>query len=498
METPTFVSTRDEAIECMGSKISYKCATCGKLCICIVRKDRPNTFKWLLCPKHARERTCIEKFGVKTNLVFDANPKKAWNEKKDIILEKRRKTSLLKYGCESPNQSRIVQEKMKKSKIDNNSYEHQKKVSMDTKKIRYGDPCYHNVEKFRETIINKRKRFEEENDCVSLKTLIDTYGQGFKSLGLPKIYDVSGNAFISNTYKNEIETYASQNHNVKATSAKELEVYDFVKSIYFGNIYRNTKRVLNNGMELDMYLPEKNLAIEFNGVFWHSVNAGKDKNYHLNKTKQCANKGIRLIHIFENDWDTKKDICKSIISSALGIYKKIVSAKDCIVKSVSIEDSIKFLDENHIQGSIRASKNIGLYYKDELLEIVSFKQNRLNGEVELCRICNKLGYYVTDGFSKLLNYSNFDNIMSYVDMSLFSGKELESVGFKLGFTTPPSYFYYSYKTGKLSRCQCQKKKLIKFLDKFDETLTESENMINNHFFKIYNCGNYKYIYRKGE
>jgi hypothetical protein len=491
-----FVSTSDEASKLVGSKIEFKCTVCGSVCTCTVRKDRPNTFKWLLCPKHARERTCMEKYGVKTNLVYDANPKKVWDEKKDSILEKRKKTSLLKYGCESPNQDASVQEKMRKTKLSNNSYEHQKLASMKTKEARYGNPYYHNVDKFKETLSNKRKTFEEKNQCVAFTTLVSLYGQGFKVLNLPKLYDESGNAYISNSYIKDIEAYASENHNMRSTSSKELELYEYVKEVYTGDVIRNSKSILDSGYELDIYLPDKKLAIEFNGIFWHSVNAGKSKDYHLNKTQQCLDKGIRLIHIFENDWDLKKDICKSIISSALGIYNEKIFARNCVVKKVSLKDSISFLDENHIQGGIKSSLSIGLYYKDELVELASFGRNRFSSGTELYRLCSKKGCFVVGGFSKLLHHSNLDCIVSYVDRSLFSGKGYESVGFKLDSITPPSYFYYSYKTGKLSRYQCQKKSLSKMLDNFDENLTESENMINNHFFKIYNCGTLKYIYRK--
>jgi G:T-mismatch repair DNA endonuclease (very short patch repair protein) len=68
----------------------------------------------------------------------------------------------------------------------------------------------------------------------------------------------------------------------------EREVYEFILSLYNKEIIRNDRTVLN-GKELDIYLPDYNLAIEFNGLYWHSEDY-VGKNYHLNKTIECEKK----------------------------------------------------------------------------------------------------------------------------------------------------------------------------------------------------------------
>ena len=63
-------------------------------------------------------------------------------------------------------------------------------------------------------------------------------------------------------------------------SIKEENLYEFIKSIYFGEIVQSYRI---NRQEIDIYLPKLKIGFEFNGLYWHS-DLYKDKNYHLNKT----------------------------------------------------------------------------------------------------------------------------------------------------------------------------------------------------------------------
>lgn len=145
--------------------------------------------------------------------------------------------------------------------------------------------------------------------------------------------------------------------NNNGNSKLEEELYEFLKSIYQGTIIRHNKEILNNGiynqfgLELDFYIPEKKLALEFNGTFWHNGNH-KDKHYHYNKSKLCEDLGIRLIHIWEYEWNNErqKPILKNIIKNALGINRNKIYARKLAIEVRDSKTMREFFDKNNIQG----------------------------------------------------------------------------------------------------------------------------------------------------
>ena len=285
----------------------------------------------------------------------------------------------------------------------------------------------------------------------------------------------------------------------KLSSSYELEMYEWLKSIYSGDIHTNRYDIIRDteAKQLDFLIPEKKLAIEFNGNYYHSVNAGKDKNYHLNKTLLCQEKDIRLIHIFEYEWISKKNICKSIISSVLGIYERKIYARNCEVKEVSSKEVKEFLNANHLQGYVASLYRIGLYFNDELVQLLCFGQNRFKkNEIELLRFCTKLNTQVIGGFSKLLKYQPYNTFISYIDLSKFNAQGYLKNNFEIISQSNPSYKYIK-NDNVISRQKAQKYKLSKLLgDKFDNNKTETQNMLDAGWYKIYDCGNLKLLYSR--
>jgi hypothetical protein len=343
-------------------------------------------------------------------------------------------------------------------------------------------------------------KFEKDNNCTIIRKLILEYGLGWwrnaNYLDLT-IYRDKNNIFVSN---NDIQKIIDYTEFIKTrqSSLFEKEVLNFIQLIYKKEIIQNDKKLLNR-QELDIYIPDKSLAIECNGVYWHSTNAGVPKEYHLNKTKKCNEIGIYLIHINEWEWTFKQDICKSIIKNALGIIDNKIYARKCIVKEVSNQESREFLEENHIQGNVNASYKLGLYYKDELVQLITIGKSRFKkDEYELLRMCSKLNTQVIGGFSKLLKHQPFNNLISFVDLSKFTGESYFNIGWQLLNYTVPSYSYYRG-SEKLNRVSAQKHKLPKLLgDNFDPNKTEAQNMIDNGWLQVYDCGNIKMNYTKSE
>lgn len=182
----------------------------------------------------------------------------------------------------------------------------------------------------------------------------------------------------------------------KTSSIKENEVRQFIEQ----ELHLKSKKLKIQKTEIDIYLPEYKLGIEFNGLWWHSSKYRKS-NYHLNKTELSEKNNIELLHIFEDEWIHKQDIVKATIKSKLNIYKKKIFSKNCIIKEVDLFDASAFLDINNIFGSCNSCINYGLYFKNELVSIISLAAISKNS-FEIIRYCDKLNTSVSDSLNKLL------------------------------------------------------------------------------------------------
>lgn len=276
-------------------------------------------------------------------------------------------------------------------------------------------------------------------------------------------------------------------------SHKEKEVENFIKSLGF-EIQSNVRNLIKTKdgkvKELNIYIPEKKVAIEFDGVYWHSSKFSYPT-FHLEKTELCDSIGVRLIHILDLYWNTKQDICKDIIKAALGKLEIKIPARKCIVKEIDSKTYKDFLNKYHIQGAVNSVFRYGLFYKNELVQCIGLGKSRFKkGEIELHRMCTKSDVQVLGGFSKLLKHCNQKHIISYIDRYIYNGKGYKKSGWSFIKYTSPSYVYY--KNNKIyNRLNFQKYKLAKVLEVYDPNKTEFENMDANKYLRIYDCGTIK-------
>ena len=281
----------------------------------------------------------------------------------------------------------------------------------------------------------------------------------------------------------------------------ESSIADYVRSLGFDVVERD--RNVLNGHEIDIFVPSKNIGIEFDGLRWHS-DKFKKKMYHLWKTKACMEKGVRLIHIYEDEWVDKEPIVKSMISNILGKTERRIFARNCEVKKVSDMVKKSFLDENHIQGNVVSRINYGLFHNDELVALMCFGKQRVNlgkkhiddGEYELLRFCNKKNTNVVGGASRLFKHFVVDYnpkvILSYCDRRWSVGGMYEKLGFTFSHASQPNYYYVIGKK-RYNRFKFRKSELIK--EGYDEKLSEKDIMENRGINRIYDCGSYVYIWK---
>ena len=266
-------------------------------------------------------------------------------------------------------------------------------------------------------------------------------------------------------------------------SKEENEVANFI-----GELNVEFEKIkLENGQELDIYIPDKKIAFEFDGLYWH-CELKKDKYYHLKKTYYCKEQGIQLIHIFEDEWLYKRDIVKSNIRYLLHKNINRIYGRKCIIKVLDKDDTKCFLDKNSIKEISIPSINYGLIYDGEIVSIMSFKNIR-NKTYELMVFCNLLNTTITGGFAKLLKsfISDFNPscIVSYVDKRWDNGELFDDNGFKHIRDKNPDYSYIiGHK--RETKTKYRKKNLIN--QGFDANKTENEIMLERGIPRIYDCG----------
>lgn len=412
------------------------------------------------------KRTNIEKYGVDSYT------------KTEEYKEKSRNTSLEKYGTTSPMKNESIKKKSIENKIEKNGW-----------------LSWFSTEEFKES--RKKENFEKIKKKLENYDLfiLDEKYKGTRPNDINQDYsiycNICGTIFIDNFHGKIPKCPICY---PKYTSLAQKEIENFIGK--YEEIQTNIRDILE-GKEIDIYIPSKKIGIEFDGLYWHSENnGGKLKSYHLNKTLRAEEKGIKLIHIFEDEWINKKEIVKSILLNIL-FRTKTIGARKTKIKKVSNKEKKEFLENNHLQGDINGNTNIGLFYKGELVSLLVVGKPRFNKvyDWEILRFANKINLNIIGGFAKLLKYFEKNHegfIITYSDLRYFNGNIYLKNGFEFLNNTEPNYYYIDIKNSsreRENRIKYQKHKLKYLLENFNENFTEYENMINNGYDIIWDCGN---------
>lgn len=413
----------------------------------------------------------IKKYGVKN--VMELNEVKT----------KKNETTLFKYGVEHSMQSldilkKAIETNNKKYGVDYNIH------TINSKKSQKANKRLKLIEKFKTygiNIINDDNidDLEVESDCVKHKT----YRISYHNLHQRKVV-------LNIEPCTECNPIGSL-----SISAKQIEVEDYIKNLKIDNIVRNYKDLY----EIDIFLPDYNIGIEFNGVYWHS-DVYKNEKYHKQKTEYFKDKNIQIIHIWEDDWIIRKDIIKSIIKSKLNKIENKYYARKLNFKKLDISDNIKiFYDNNHLQGYIAGEHYALLDENQNIISAMSFGKSRFKNkeDIELLRFCSLIECTVVGGFSKLLNNyiktnKNIENIVSYANRDISNAISYIKNGFEFMSYTEPGYFYIK-DFQRYNRFKFRKSELIK--QGHDKNKTEFEIMDSLGYYRIWNSGNIKLIYK---
>lgn len=277
-----------------------------------------------------------------------------------------------------------------------------------------------------------------------------------------------------------------------SSSSAEKEIYTWLIELDQRVEIRNRKVL--NGKELDIYLPEHKLAIEYCGLYWHSEKFNNHQ-YHLKKLNMCIERGIKLLTIFEDEWLKRKEQVKFFILSKLNLTKSI-PARKCKCDVVPSEDALPFLNNYHILGPVSAIKHIGLTYNSELVQIISFsKHHRQNSKrMVLSRLCTKSNYTIVGGVSKLIAFANLvglNDIITFADRRWSEGNVYRKTGFSEEKILPPDYSYIK------NQNRYSKQSLKKTLEERLTDLTEKQLREQQGYLRIWDCGKIRFCYKTG-
>lgn len=337
--------------------------------------------------------------------------------------------------------------------------------------------------------------------------------QNIKYIGdLTKIKCLKCGNVYENRFTNLILGYGKCHHcfpkNTRQSSG-EIELKEELKKILKDNeILTNQTDIIKNpktgrSLELDIYIPNKNIAIEYNGLYWHSEINQLDPDYHLIKWAECKKKNIHLIQIFEDEWLNKKEIVLSMLKHKLKVNRnKRIFGRNCEIKEISSSEKNIFLDKNHIQGRDASTIKLGAFHNKELVSVMTFGFGNISKggdpsktkKWELSRFATNINYHIIGIAGKMFEYFKkkyiWEEIYTYADLRFSNGNLYDKIGFKLMSQSRPNYFYVNDFTKRIHRFNLRKTP-IEPID-----IPEWRLRLNQGYYRIWDCGNLKYSFKK--
>lgn len=464
---------------------SNECEVCGGPCSLdtVAKKFRsvcsPQCVYKSPTAKEKRKVTCLEKYGATTNLITAETREHTKRKLGGLglaspkIKEKVRETTQKRYGVDNVFQHPSVIEKIKRKHQNKYSGKHysQQHISDDTlKKLQSYDFC-------KQVCDDKNKTFSayaEENQ-ITTTTLLKYI----------RMHELKINR--------------------KPTSSLERLICEFLDSIKISYI-TNTRDIINR--EIDIFIPEFNIAIEINGLYWHSEKVNSNRQANFQKYKQCREKNIQLLTFYEHQFHENVDVIKSIIRHKCKQSNRIY-ARNCQIITLSSKEKRNFFDDNHIDGDAVSSINIGLECDGILYAAISIGKSRFDKSCthELIRFATLTDHAVIGGFSKLFNHAINNNpditaMISYANLSISNNGDVYNQNkFQYLDTTSISYFYWRYEDKKFnikSRYSAQKSKLQRILPQYNSANTEYQNMLDAGWNRVWTMPSVKYKWTKGE
>lgn len=272
-------------------------------------------------------------------------------------------------------------------------------------------------------------------------------------------------------------------------SKTQNEISDWIKSITNDDVLTNNRKIICPA-ELDIYIPAKSFAIEFNGLYWHNI-LQKSSIYHQQKSDKCFEKEIQLFHIFEDEWRDKKEIVQSIIKHNLGLVTTQIDANECDIRQLKPNERKQFFEQNHLDGDIGCQLSFGLFYQNNLVSAISLRKpfsKKYKNYLEVARICDIKNTIVLNAPTVLFNKvkeicisSGRSYLMIYVDTRTgFKKEQWLSLGWHFNNATPNKWWWTDFKN---------RFNQFKFREDKERGMNEAQVIEEAGVVKIYGCNN---------
>lgn len=373
-------------------------------------------------------------------------------ETREKINQKRKSSMIEKYGCAYNSQRQDIHHIWTKPKIDNETFQ-----------------LLNNKEWLQEEYVNKKR---------SLVDLADQLGVYYSTVG---------------------EYCRQHGFNIRQRSnysLEETQISEFLNSLNISHI--DGDWTILDRQELDIWIPSHSVAIELNGLYWHSYhpnqNVNENRRKHVEKSIACEKKNIDLLQITDWEWHNQRSIVENLIKSKLN-QNQSIGARKCNAVEISNSQANTWFKQHHLQGATPAHKSYALVKDEQILLAISIGKSRFDksSPYELLRMCGAPGVNVAGGLSKLMKFikSQLDNsqIITYCDRSKSRSVGYQSAGFELVRATDPGY-YWTDGTNVVSRYRAQKHQLEKWLPNYNPSLSESANMFAQKYRRYWDCGNW--------
>jgi hypothetical protein len=422
--------------------------------------------------------------------------------------DKRKATCLQKYGVDNPAKSATVQQKMQATLQlnygDNITNPSQVSSIVDQKMERY-------LLKTGYSHWSKNPEYQEakKQKCVDLYGVVSINQSHISPEVIQVLNDRAAIHHLWDQYRSTeriAEELAVSQHRVYLAcrdfevdlktriSYPELALVELITNETSLTIVRNSRSIIAP-MELDIYLPDIKVAIEFCGLYWHCESKRPDRHYHQNKLKACEEQGIRLVTIFGDEWFKNRKICENRLRHILKIGNSSFGARNCKVREITSSVAVEFQNSTHIQGGLKSKHNYGAYHNDTLVAVMSFSPLRKSlghkieeGAYELTRFSSESAIpgLASKMLSKFKKEFEPERIISYCDLRWGTGIVYEKMGFSLKTTTSPGYWYVENYTIRHHRFKFRKSELVKNGCPVDTT--ERQWMKSQNYDVIWDCG----------
>lgn len=274
-----------------------------------------------------------------------------------------------------------------------------------------------------------------------------------------------------------------------STSSGEQELFDEIQKMNAQAQHR--VKIPGSRQEVDIFIPDLNIGIEYNGLYWHSEAIKQNRKFHKEKLDLCSSKGLTLYNIFEHEWVERKKQVLSYLESKVAAPKRKIFARHCTVKVFIDEEDLDkakdLIESTHIQGYAASKFIIGLEYKNELIGVCTFNRHHRGGQnntIFLKRLCFKSGVAVIGGTERMVAYAKrffkekgYKKMATWSDNRYSEGLVYKRAGFNLVSELDVDYFYF--KSSKVFSKQSLK------------AYTHSE-LISMGYGRVWDCGKKKW------